>query len=188
MKNVDSLIGKARELAEEYHAGQTYSSGAPYTHHLFHVQQVLFRFGYNPYGVGTEEHLELSRDLAVAALLHDIVEDTDLTLKDVKKIFGKRIASLVNGVTNEPGVNRRERHRKTYPKTKRIPDAIILKLADRIANVESCLALGDSRIGMYRKEWDSFQEALRVEGEHERMWRYLDLLIVKGGDYRRKGK
>ncbi len=179
MADIKDTIAKAVALAEEYHAEQKYSSGAPYVHHLLHVQQVLFRFGYNPFGVGDDAHLKLSENLAVAAILHDIVEDTDFSLKDVKSAFGKRVASLVNGVTNEPGVNRKERHRKTYPKTKRIPGAIILKLADRIANVEACLALGDSRIGMYRKEWVSFQEALRVEGEHERMWRHLDLLIAK---------
>lgn len=165
-------------MADRYHEGQTYGNNMPYTVHLEQVYFVLQRFGYHPFARDDdEEHSKLSSELLIAAILHDIVEDTEMTLKELKGLFGKRVASLVNGVTNEEGRNRKERHRKTYPKTKRIPGAIILKLADRIANIEACLATGDGRINMYRKEWEDFREALYVEGEHERMWKYIEKLL-----------
>lgn len=168
-------IEKAKELAAEKHKDQSYGKG-PYTDHLNHVYSVLIRFGYNPAIEDNREHQKLSEDLTIAAYLHDIVEDTDVSLEDLKKIFGKRVAKLVDGVTNEPGKNRKERHRKTYPKTKRISGAMILKLADRIANVESCRASNNGLIRMYQKEWESFQKELR-NGEHEKMWRYLERLV-----------
>lgn len=166
----------AISLSEDSHEGQLYGN-VPYVFHTFHVQQVLYRFGYNPFGAGTPEHIKLSEDLSIASLLHDVVEDTDVTLKQIKKRFGKRIASLVNGVTNEDGINRKERHRKTYPKIKRIPGAIILKLADRIANIETCIATGDGRINMYRKEHNLFEKELRDGTSNDRMWNYIRKLL-----------
>jgi hypothetical protein len=55
--------------------------------------------------------------------------------------------------------------------------AIILKLADRIANVESCLNSKDSRYKMYLKEKSKFEEALRVQGELTELWDYLNSLF-----------
>lgn len=166
----------AIEWATEKHADQEYGGG-PYTDHLNHVYQVLIRFGYNPALKDADEaHLKLSRELTIAAWLHDIVEDTDVSLNDVKKRFGKRIAAVVNGVTNEPGANRRIRHAKTYPKTKRIPGAFILKQADRIANVEKCRATHSGLINMYRKEWKGFKEEFAGYGD-EYMWEYLERLM-----------
>jgi guanosine-3',5'-bis(diphosphate) 3'-pyrophosphohydrolase len=167
---------KAVELAKERHKEQDYS-GKPYFAHLLHVQQVLERFGYHPENKSDPEKAEKGRHLVVAAILHDIVEDTPTTIDEIRKEFGSPVANLVKAVTNEPGGNRAERHKKTYPKIKAIPNAIILKLADRIANIESCLALKDGRIKMYKKERESFEQTLRVEGEHDDMWNYLDFLL-----------
>jgi guanosine-3',5'-bis(diphosphate) 3'-pyrophosphohydrolase len=178
--NFKEKLVKAYSLAEEYHGEQEYG-GMPYTVHLSLVHHVLLRFGVhpnNPAHVTSDE----AEDLLVASILHDIVEDTEVSLNDLRKIFGKRVASLVNGVTNEPGVNRRERHSKTYPKTKRIPGAILLKLADRIANIEACLATGDGRINMYLKEREAFYDALRGDSNHtieKRMWKHLDRLLER---------
>lgn len=172
----ESDLLEAKEWAAEKHEGQDYGGG-PYTDHLNHVYQVLIRFGYNPnLKDASEAHLQLSRDLTIAAWLHDIVEDTDVTIKDVRKRFGKRVASLVNGVTNEPGANRKIRHQKTYYKTKSIPNAFILKQADRIANIEKCRATHNGLINMYLKEWDDFKKEFEGYGD-DFMWEYLERII-----------
>jgi (p)ppGpp synthase/HD superfamily hydrolase len=174
--NFEELYNKALEMAEEAHKSQDYG-GKPYTAHLRHVQQVLERFGYHPYIKEKEDHVMLSRQLIIAAILHDIVEDTGVTLEEIDNEFGSEIASLVGAVTNEFGINRLERHSKTYPKIKATPNAIILKLADRIANIESCLALRDSRYKMYLKESKNFEASLRTNGQHDDMWNYISKLL-----------
>jgi len=140
------------------HAGQTYGSGLPYTHHLAAVEQVLRRFGV------------VDENILTASWLHDVVEDTPTKLKEVEEMFGPEVARLVHAVTNEDGPNRKTRHALTYPKIREAGDkAIQLKLADRIANVES----GGNLVGMYRKEFEDFKRALYTTGQAEDMWQCL---------------
>lgn len=114
----------------------------------------------------------------LARWLHDAVEDTDMTVAQVELMFGKRVADLVYRVTNEQGKNRRERHEKTYPKILASDDAITLKLADRIANVEASIETSDNdKIGMYLKEYEGFRNKLHKDGTHDAMWRHLDFLL-----------
>lgn len=144
------------------HAGQTYSSGLPYTHHLAAVEAVLRRFQV------TDE------SLLTAAWLHDVVEDTETKLKEVEEMFGGDVAKLVHAVTNEPGQNRRARHAATYPKIREAgTNAITLKLADRIANVEA----GGNLVGMYKKEHEDFKRSLYTPGQAEEMWTHLNSLL-----------
>lgn len=83
------------------------------------------------------------------------------------------IANLVYAVTNEQGRNRAERHLKTYPKIKVYGrKAIILKLADRIANVQ----MGGDMVKAYRKEYVDFKNAL-CQDKDDPMWLYLDKLL-----------
>lgn len=179
MESFDQRLAKAKKLAEDHHKN-LYGNGLPYTYHLQRVQDVLGRFGFGP-------HTELGQILFIAAWLHDIVEDTDITIDQVEEMFGPQVRSLVWAVTNEPGPNRAERHKKTYPKIRHTPNAIILKLADRIANVEQCIrdyktrdaskkGDGKPKIGMYVKERASFNE-LFVEGEQAEMWLHLNRLF-----------
>jgi (p)ppGpp synthase/HD superfamily hydrolase len=155
----------AQSFAEVAHEGQKYGD-EPYTVHLKAVAMVLCRFGC------TDEHL-LS-----AAFLHDVVEDTDVTIDQVNLCFGKRVADLVYRVTNEPGANRMARHVATYPKIKESEDAVMLKLADRIANVEASVEDPD-KMKMYTKEWPFFKESLYTPGLHEPMWKHLVKLMEK---------
>lgn len=154
----------AQALAATAHEGQMYGE-FPYTKHLGHVVEVLRRFGIS------------DEDMLVAGWLHDIVEDTDTTILVVTAMFGSRVADLVHRVTNEEGKNRRERHEKTYPKIMASDDAITLKLADRIANIESCIEVNDDKITMYTKEYAAFRNKLYKPGTHDAMWRHLDFLI-----------
>lgn len=147
------------------HTGQTYSSGLPYTHHLAAVEQVLRRFNI------TDENL------LTASWLHDVVEDTETKLKEIEEMFGPEVARLVHAVTNEDAPNRKMRHALTYPKIRENGEnAIRLKLADRIANVEA----GGNLVGMYRKEHEDFKRALYTSGQADDMWAHLNgLLAIK---------
>lgn len=150
--------------------------GKPYTAHLAEVESVLIRFGYN------SESSITAQNLLVAAWLHDILEDTTVTYEELMSGMGKEVADLVYAVTNESGANRKERHLKTYPKIISHPYAIILKLADRIANTEASVNLSKNGsfhfLKMYKKEYPGFRNALYVSGVQESMWQHLDLLLL----------
>ena len=163
---MSELVKAAASVAAVKHKDQLYGKVHPYVKHLKDVSDVLTRFGVD------------DPEMHAAAWLHDVVEDTDMTVDQLKMIFGGRIADLVYRVTNEPGKNRKERHEKTYGKIKSSEDAVQLKLADRIANVEQSFLEGNpDMLGMYRKEHVSFKEVLHTAGQHEAMWRHLDFLI-----------
>lgn len=162
---MSELVKAAQSVATVKHEGQKYGD-KPYTMHLQQVSEVLTRFGVSD----VEMH--------AAAWLHDIVEDTDMTVEQVELMFGKRVSDLVYRVTNEQGKNRKERHVKTYIKIKACEEALQLKLADRIANVErSVLESNEDMMGMYKGEHKGFKEALYTPGQYEPMWRHLDFLI-----------
>lgn len=168
-------LERAKRLAEKAHSGQTYGE-YPYTHHLFGTWDVLGKYGFT----GREpdrRSRERSQRLILAAMLHDTLEDTDLTYGELEGEFGREVADLVFAVTNEPGANRRERFLRTYPKIRAHPDATILKLADRIANVIHALQSNWDILGMYCGEWREFEKALRVPGECDAMWEHLESLL-----------
>ena len=81
-----AIIDKAFSVARERHDGQMRSSGEPYIIHPVAVAKIVLEYGMDYQSVA-------------AAMLHDTVEDTDLTLEDVKKDFGEDISALVDGLT-----------------------------------------------------------------------------------------
>jgi GTP diphosphokinase / guanosine-3',5'-bis(diphosphate) 3'-diphosphatase len=94
------LIQHAYRVAEEAHRGQKRNSGEPYINHCLAVAQIL-------------AELRVPPEVMAAGLLHDTVEDTNLTLDDIQRDFGDTIASLVDGVTkltNLPRVSRDDQH------------------------------------------------------------------------------
>jgi (p)ppGpp synthase/HD superfamily hydrolase len=172
--NIDGLK-VARFYATVKHAGQLYGGDLPYTHHLAAVTQVMVRFmddlkNGDPQLCGWED------DLLVACWLHDIVEDTGTKVKEVREMFGERVARLVEAVTDEPGENRKIRKALTYPKTRNEKYAVLVKLADRIANIEAGGSLGN----MYKKEYEDFRRALYTKGTGDCMWAHLDKLMGWG--------
>lgn len=168
----------AKFFARTKHGDQMYGS-LPYTHHLAAVEGVLRRFGCEP-GCGDYEGYE-PEALLEAAWLHDIIEDTrdtpnETKAKDIEEMFGEGVAHLVTAVTDEDGPNRKIRKALTYPKIRNAgPQAVRLKLADRIANAEN----GGKLVEMYRKEHEDFRRALYTPGENEDMWKYLNELLAK---------
>lgn len=169
------LLERAKALATKAHEGQRYGK-FPYTHHLFGTWDVLEKFGFSEEDPDIVKRIRSQR-LILAAILHDTLEDTDLTYKMLMKDFGIEVADLVFAVTNEPGANRKERFLKTCPKIRAHPDAIVLKLADRIANVIHALQANWDILKMYCREWPEFEKALRVPGENDAMWKYLESIL-----------
>jgi (p)ppGpp synthase/HD superfamily hydrolase len=161
---MDELEKKAFDWAKVFHRNQKYGN-EPYTKHLEDVVSVLKRFGIN------------NNTILAAAWLHDAVEDTLLTVEMVEQEFGNDVASLVYAVTREPGNNRKERNAKTYPKIKAQPDAIYLKLADRIANVQASIENNIKKLKLYQNEFPDFKIALKHSGGSDEMWNYLEELI-----------
>ncbi len=161
----EGRLEKALRFAKVAHGKQTYKDGLPYYHHLLDVQNVMVRHGYDDLLYRME-----------AALLHDTIEDTSVTYEDLLFFFGKEVADLVQLVTNEPGKNRAERHAATYPGIAAHSDAVLLKLCDRIANVEASLDDPKGKLKMYAKEMPAFRSYLYKPGQYENLWAELALL------------
>ncbi|MDQ5957981.1 MAG: hypothetical protein QG665_322 [Patescibacteria group bacterium] len=123
-------ITDALSFAEKAHAGQTRFSGEPYVTHPFEVAKIL-------------AEMRASTDMIVAALLHDTIEDTEITAKEIKEKFGENILFLVEGVTKLGKIKYRglERHaeslRKLFVAAAEDIRVIIIKLADRLHNVRT---------------------------------------------------
>lgn len=130
-----ALIAKAFAFAESAHEDQKRLSGEPYIVHPVESAVIL---------------AELKMDTATiaAALLHDVVEDTDFSLDDLEKEFGREIALLVDGVTKISSLNAKTKQRDQAQTLRKmlmatIKDArvIIIKLADRTHNMRTISAM-----------------------------------------------
>lgn len=161
-------IHSAADFAIKRHAGQKYGD-LPYAAHLADVVLMLIGAGF------TEPEME------AAGWLHDVLEDTPTTLGEIDRLLGSPVAVLVHAVTSEPGRNRKERNEQTYPKIRQAgPLAVGLKLADRIANVQSCWRTRDAKLFMYHREYRDFRAALRNGDDDPRviaLWLALDGLL-----------
>ena len=127
------IIDKAFAIAKERHNGQKRSSGEPYIIHPVAVAKIVLDYGMDYQSVA-------------AAMLHDTVEDTDLTLEEVKKDFGNDIAGLVDGLTKLGKVpldikdkeeQQAENVRKMLLAMSEDIRVIIIKLADRLHNIRT---------------------------------------------------
>lgn len=161
MDYTEKTYREARMAAVKAHSNQSYADIFPYEKHLDDVVEVLKRLGY-------------SGKFIVAGYLHDSMEDDAISYNDLKRHFGIDVAEMVFCVTDELGRNRKEKKEKTLPKTASNPDAIIVKLADRIANIEQ-----GGKIDMYAKEYDEFKGALFLNTPQDAkvMWNILDKLL-----------
>jgi GTP pyrophosphokinase len=130
------LLSRAIEYAARKHDGQTRQSGEPYITHPLQVARILIDWEMDIYSV-------------VAGVLHDTVEDTDATLDEIKKQFGRDVAFLVDGVTKVSQARAGMRNLESYlPSTTdnltklliavgQDVRVIIIKLADRLHNMQT---------------------------------------------------
>ncbi len=124
-------VKKAFNLAEEAHKDQRRASGEPYIIHPLAVAQIL-------------ADMKIDTKTITASLLHDVVEDTSYTLDDLKQLFGKEVAFLVDGVTKLSRLNYRTKEdqqlnsmRKMFLAMAKDVRVVVIKLADRLHNMRT---------------------------------------------------
>ena len=125
------LILKAYSFAEQQHAGQKRDSGESYISHPLAVASIL-------------ASLQIDDQTVIAGLLHDLVEDTSVTLDQVEEMFGPQVRVLVDGVTKLSKLEFRNRHEAQAENLRRMFMAmssdiriILIKLADRLHNMRT---------------------------------------------------
>jgi (p)ppGpp synthase/HD superfamily hydrolase len=147
--------------SRELHAAQRYGD-QPYEVHLNAVADVLRRFGHGDDPV-----------LMSAAYLHDAVEDQGVDPQQIAERFGGGVAAIVDAVSDPPGASRGAQKAAAYPRIRALDEAVIVKLADRIANVEA----GGPKVAMYAREQAAFRGIVRSDGVGDELWAYLERLL-----------
>ncbi|MBP5605456.1 MAG: bifunctional (p)ppGpp synthetase/guanosine-3',5'-bis(diphosphate) 3'-pyrophosphohydrolase, partial [Ruminiclostridium sp.] len=158
-------ITEAYELANKAHEGVSRSSGDPYITHPVAVACILLEFC-------------MDTDTICAALLHDVVEDTDVQLETLKKRFGEDVANLVDGVTkigqvplnNTQEEQQAENIRKILIAMSKDIRVIIIKLADRLHNMRTI---------MYRPQEKQRKKALECMNFYAPIAHRLGMSAVK---------
>ncbi|CAA7387223.1 RelA/SpoT family protein [Chryseobacterium fistulae] len=127
----NKLIRKAFDIALDAHKDQRRKTGEPYIYHPIAVAKI----------VATE--IGLGANSIACALLHDVIEDSDYTYEDLKKIFGEKIANIVNGLTKISIMNHQnisvqsENYRKLLLTLSEDFRVILIKIADRLHNMRT---------------------------------------------------
>ncbi len=130
----ESNIKKAFNLAVDAHKFQRRKSGEPYIYHPIEVARICF------------EEIGLGPTAVICALLHDVVEDTEVTLKEIDKIFGPKISKIVDGLTKLDGLYnidsaQAENFKKVLSTLVEDVRVVLIKMADRLHNMRTIGAM-----------------------------------------------
>ena len=183
---LEPAVSSARTYALKVHADQRYGT-RPYAFHLDAVASVLMEYGHSDVRV------------LQAAYLHDTVEDCEGIDAEALRAEGYEagVVSAVLFCSDEEGPNRKARKRLTYARWRQtieawraapgsmawVPDAMRVKLADRLANVRQCVSDANKGLHeMYRKERETFRGALHAEGVADTMWAEYERILEPLGD------
>src|SRR5690349_10874582 len=164
------LVRKAYERASSAHSGQRRLSGEDYVNHPLEVAAIL-------------ADLELDAETIAAALLHDTVEDTNLTADEVKREFGPEVARLVEGVTKLGRISLRtdqqqhaENIRKRMVAMAEDLRVVLIKLADRLHNMRTLQPLAEpKRRKISRETLDIYAPLAHRLGIGQLKWELEDL-------------
>jgi GTP diphosphokinase / guanosine-3',5'-bis(diphosphate) 3'-diphosphatase len=170
------LVRKAYEFSQKNHAGQTRASGEPYLVHPLSVAQVL-------------AEMKMDAVAIAAGLLHDSVEDTSVTIVDIRKEFGEQVAHIVEGVTKIGQIDFATREEQQAENLRKMMLAmvddirvVLIKLADRLHNMRTLEHLPPERQQKIAKETLEIYGPIahrlgmgKIRGELEDLgFRYLD--------------
>ncbi len=159
----------AFRYGKDAHEGQLRKSGEPYFTHALTVAGIL-------------AELRLDVDTLVAGLLHDVVEDTPITLDEVREIFGADVEHMVDGVTkisdlrsHNPDTRQAESYRKLVFSIAQDPRTVLIKLADRLHNMRTVEFLApDRQQGMSRETLDVYAPLAHRFGLAKIKWELED--------------
>ncbi len=163
-------VRKAYSVAESAHAGMTRQDGTPYIHHPARVCAFLI----SECGVKDGEVLQ-------AALLHDVVEDTSVTVKDIEAQFGRKTAEYVDWLTKpspEGFASKEQLNAYQADRIARAPQQVrMVKVADRVDNVSDLHLLpSDGKMERYLK--DTRQNYLKLAKDTDpALYRFLELRV-----------
>jgi guanosine-3',5'-bis(diphosphate) 3'-pyrophosphohydrolase len=186
------IVRKAYEFSQKHHAGQTRASGEPYLVHPLEVALVLAEMKMDPVAIS-------------AGLLHDSVEDTSVTIVDIRKEFGEQVAHIVEGVTKISKIDFATREEAQAENLRKMMLAmvddirvVLIKLADRLHNMRTLEHLPPERQQKIAKETLDIYGPIahrlgmgKIRGELEDLgFRYLDPIahdqVQKAVEARRK--
>jgi GTP pyrophosphokinase len=172
------LVRRAYEFSQKNHAGQSRASGEPYLVHPLGVAQVL-------------AEMKMDAVAIAAGLLHDSVEDTSVTIVDIRKEFGEQVAHIVEGVTKISQIDFATREEQQAENLRKMMLAmvddirvVLIKLADRLHNMRTLEHLALDRQQKIAKETLEIYGPIahrlgmgKIRGELEDLgFRYLDPL------------
>ncbi|MBQ9022240.1 MAG: bifunctional (p)ppGpp synthetase/guanosine-3',5'-bis(diphosphate) 3'-pyrophosphohydrolase [Eggerthellaceae bacterium] len=166
----EKMLARAFEFAKRAHADQRRKSGEPFVAHPIEVAIIL-------------ADLYMDVETLCAAILHDTVEDSDVTLEEVARTFNENVASLVDGVTKitriEVGTLSDEQAqtiRKMFVAMNKDIRVVVIKLADRLHNMRTLSALGeDRRIFKARETMEIYAPIAHRLGISSIKWELEDL-------------
>ena len=169
-KTDTKLITKAYNYAEKHHGDQKRKSGEPYIIHPLQVAYILSTLG-------------LDDATICAALMHDLAEDTDVTIEDISREFSPEIADMVNGVTKLGKINyvsaeeqQVENYRKMFLAMGKDIRVILIKLADRLHNMRTLKFLKrDRQIAISKETMELYAPLANRLGVYSLKWELEDL-------------
>jgi GTP diphosphokinase / guanosine-3',5'-bis(diphosphate) 3'-diphosphatase len=168
------LLARAFSFAATAHEGQQRRSGEPFIHHPWGVAKIC-------------AGLQLDEEAIAAALLHDVVEDTDSTVDEVRAEFGDEIAKLVEGVTKLTRISfqsreqaQAENYRKMILAMAQDERVILIKLADRLHNMRTIEYLGKQKqIQKAKETLEVYAPLAHRLGIHALKWELEDLAFER---------
>lgn len=171
-KVIDSIL-----FAAESHAGQLRKDGnTPYINHPLEVMHLLAHTG------GVED-----QEILIAAILHDVVEDTPITPQEISDRFGERVTKIVLELTDDKSLSKEERKKQQLFTADQLSDAAkLVRISDKICNVYDILYAPPRNWDLSRRKdyliWAS-QVVSKIRDVNVNLEMRFDELIVEGNRF-----